>query len=374
MTGPRTRTTGRFTPPDPGPVFTPPRLPAARCLHALRRLGALPQRDIAAHTGLSAATVSRAIRSLTDAGFVEPCPEGRAEGRGAGAAPGLADDVAEDLAAPPLGRPSQPLCLSTGTYYLGGVAIGTRNTYFALYDLRGRTIVDTYIALDLSSTPPAEATQHVVAGVHRLLTLAREHHNPSLSLAALGVSTPGLVSIGGSVDAAHLHWERLNLREQLSAHFTVPLSIGAAVPAILAAELQNSPLPDQHSAEERTAVFYADDSLGAAIAHLEGLHSVASIPTLAPPGRAEDVEFLADMVDLILDAPEGPVRTIVLAGQHITHDARVPHRIAAEVRRRHALPLTFRLIPTHEEIVRGIARAVATDSVLRDPLGVSIPQ
>lgn len=361
----RTPGTGRFSAHSPGPVFTPPRVPAARCLHALRRTETLTQRDIVKLTGLSASTVSRAVRALSAAGFVEPCPDTAAESgdaRGEPAGGGRTKNA-------PTGRPSIPLRLTTGNYFLGGVAIGTRTTYFSVYDLRGRTIVDTHVALPLSAIPPADAMQHIVAGVHRLLTLGREHRGAELSLAALGVSTPGLVRSGGSVDAAHLHWERLNVYEQLRANFAVPLSVGAAVPAILAAELQNASLTQPDG--ECTAVFYADDSLGAAIAHPEGLSSVDSIPTLAPLGQETNVRFLADMVERVLTADEVPVTTMVLAGQHFTQDARVPHLVAAEVRRRYRHPLRFRLIPTHEEIVRGIARAVATDYALRDPLALA---
>ena len=59
---------------------------------------------------------------------------------------------------------------------------------------------------------------------------------------------------------------------------------------------------------------------------------------------------------------------MVIAGGAFTGDARAPQLFASTVRDSTAHDLELRMIPSHKEIVRAVARTVATDQLLRGPL------
>ena len=60
--------------------------------------------------------------------------------------------------------------------------------------------------------------------------------------------------------------------------------------------------------------------------------------------------------------------TVVIAGGAFTDDPKAPKQFAATVRASAGDELQLRMIPGHKEIVRAVARTVATDQLLRQPL------
>ena len=61
-------------------------------------------------------------------------------------------------------------------------------------------------------------------------------------------------------------------------------------------------------------------------------------------------------------------KTVVIAGGAFTGDSRAPQLFASTVRDSASEDLELRMIPSHKEIVRAVARTVATDQLLREPL------
>jgi predicted NBD/HSP70 family sugar kinase len=94
--------------------------PAARVLGHVRRAGVVLREDVVAATGLSQATVSRAITELTGAGLLRARPDMGRVGA--------------------VGRPSVPLQLDAGGHGVIGVHLGRLLTTVCLADLRGRVL------------------------------------------------------------------------------------------------------------------------------------------------------------------------------------------------------------------------------------------
>ena len=102
--------------------FTRPSTPVSQCFHKLRQTDLASRTDLVAATGLSQPTVTRAVTTLIEAGLVRPRNDKRQiKGRG---------------------RPTIPIEMVDQPVVFAGIAVGTSETYFAIYDLRGRTLRD----------------------------------------------------------------------------------------------------------------------------------------------------------------------------------------------------------------------------------------
>ena len=55
----------------PGPVFTRPRTPAAKCLHLVRLNPIITRSELVEATGLSQPTITRATTALLNAGLIQ---------------------------------------------------------------------------------------------------------------------------------------------------------------------------------------------------------------------------------------------------------------------------------------------------------------
>jgi predicted NBD/HSP70 family sugar kinase len=377
----------------PGPVFTPPQTPAARCLHLVRLNPIITRSELVEATGLSQPTVTRATAALLEAGLVQERTDlTRTRGRG---------------------RPTVPLEVADSKWILAGIAIGTSRTHIALFDTMGRTLREDDIATPVARLSESDFIEHIMAGVNRLTT------GISRTLVSVGVTTSGNVDEDGLVWASNLGWEGVDIAERLRYQFNVPVVVSSAIPAILGSETQSAELDKQ----ENVLVLFADDSTGAALSTEEGVTQLVPLPTISSEllnlkdAPSEDnvstravldalavddihVNTLAEAAEVaednetarsILDerarllasiaadlvVEHNPV-TVVLAGSAFIDDPRAATLFASYVRefiaeRRdgadiHALQL--RLIPTHHEIVRAIARAVALDPLLRVPLSL----
>lgn len=356
------------------PTSTPPfsrlRTPAAKCLHLIRLNTVTSRSELVEATGLSQPTVTRAIAALIKAGYaVERNDLTRSQGRG---------------------RPTIPLELADTHSIHAGIAVGTWSTYIALFDLRGHTLRSTDLTIPVADYSPDDFVQHVMASLNRLTA------GLDRPLSSVGVTTSGTVSTDGVVNALNLGWRNVPIAAQLREQFSVPVTVSAAVPGIIGSELQST---DTVNPEGIMALF-ADDSIGAALSgpngvsplHIdrndlttEGLITAVNSPAIhtlveavadgetSPSTRAaldRRTEELGKVAaQLVLDHVPS---TLVVAGSAFIDDPKAPAIFARSVRAHlpESATVSLRMIPTHREVVRDIARAVALDLVLRDPLAI----
>ncbi len=376
-----------------GTLFSRPRTPAAKCLHLVRLHQIVTRSELVEATGLSQPTITRAITALINAGLVQERNDlTRSQGRG---------------------RPTIPLELAPSLQIHAGIAVGTSTTYIGLYDTRGRTIRDDEVATPVAELSENDFIEHVMAGLNRLSA------GLDRPLASVGVTTSGRVSEDGVVTAPNLGWHEVDVAGRLRYQFSVPVTVSAAVPAILGSEIQAGELPANGEEAPTEIALFADDSIGAAVSGPEGIHQVGTLPTtegqvldttglpteeaLATAGvlhrirdHGADVDTLPAAVSVgnhhpgvraLLDdravllgdvaaqlAEQHLPQTIVVAGSAFLDDPHAPKLFAGTVRSRlaeteHSVEL--RMIPTHREVVRAIARAVALDPLLREPLALT---
>lgn len=392
-TGKATGNAGNAAESFPQPqAFGQPTTPAAKCLYVIRQNSVISRADLITATGLSQPTITRAITTLLAEGYVVAREDlARSHGRG---------------------RPTTPVELAKPQWMLAGIAVGTKETFLSVFDIRGRTIRESTIDTPVAQLSESDFIQHIMAGLHRLVT-GLEH-----TLLSVGVTTSGQVSRDGVVSAPNLGWEQVDVAAALRYQFSVPVSVSSAVPAILGSEMQAGDLLVTDDAD-RTLVLFADDSLGAAFTNTLGVHPIEILPTVsndtlgfaeaapekslitgsilarvtekfpeldpAPATLAQAVAVAADNegVREILDArasalarltvdlvEEYRISTVVVAGSAFVDDSRAPKLFAATVREimTTAQAPKMRMIPTHEEVVRSITRAAALDQMLREPL------
>ena len=340
-------------------VFSRPRTPAAKCLHLVRLHQIVTRSELVEATGLSQPTITRAMTALIGAGLVhERTDLTRSQGRG---------------------RPTIPLELTNHPALHAGIAVGTSTTYIGLFDTRGRTIRDAEVPTPVAELTESDFIEHVMAGLNRL-TAGLER-----PLASVGVTTSGRVTDDGIVDAPNLGWHGVDFAGRLRYQFSVPVVVSAAVPAILGSEIQSAGLLTG------TMALFADDSIGAAVADDAGvaqidlpLHARELTTTGVLGDRWSSISSAVEDTDarplldtrarrlaqLTIDVAQAhDPATIVVAGSAFIDDPAAPKLFAAEVRSQ--LPdVQLRLIPTHREVVRAIARAVALDQMLREPLAL----
>lgn len=348
----------------PGPAFTRPRIPAAKCLQLVRLNPIITRSELVESTGLSQPTITRATTALLNIGLIQERHDlTRSQGRG---------------------RPTVPLESAEAPWILAGIAVGTEATYIALYDTMGRLLRDDVVNTHVASLSQADFIEYIIAGVNKLLVDQRHR------LVSVGVTTSGQLDDRDRVTAPNLGWQGFDIRSRLEFQFQVPVTVSAAVPAILGSETQGTPT----NVDETVLVLFADDSLGAALSDSEGVKQIRPLPqvrsSLLGNGRAEEVLTTAHIEKVIKDssADERSIlnerahqlgtltaqlidkyapNTVVIAGSAFADDSEAPRRFASVVRK-HAQSVQLRIIPTHREIVRAVSRAVALDPLLRDPI------
>ena len=299
------------------------------------------------------------------------------------------------------GRPTVPLEAADNDWALGGISVGTKQTYIGLYDTKGRTLSEEELATPVAALSEDDFLEHIMAGINRMMT-DLDHR-----LVSLGVTTSGTVDDNGLVTAENLNWHGVDIAERLRFQFGVPVVVSSAIPAILGSETQAAEI----GTSERVLVLFADDSIGSALSvedevspiipvpptHSELLGYGASEHLLATQHileaiRHEGVEA-ASLADAAQAANSHPAvraildervrqlgaitaelvkahspATVVIAGGAFTDDPKAPKQFAATVRASAGDELQLRMIPGHKEIVRAVARTVATDQLLRQPL------
>ncbi len=356
-------------------------------MHHIRLGQQLIRNELVEATGLSQPTVTRAVTALMHAGLVRERPD-------------------PTLSAGP-GRPNIPLELAPSPWIHAGVAIGTKSSYIALFDTKGRTLRDNMLEKSAIDLDPDTFIEHLIAGVNRLTT------GINLPLVGIGVATSGKVTSAGVVTANNLGWDAVDIAGRMNYQFSVPATIASAIPAIAASELQAAPLPHPDQPTPVTLTFYADDSVGAAYSNDSGVHVVGPLQTagdsdldtggmnpedaLSTQGflnRVSDQGVFAETLEELVNASETDPKarkllddratllahaaassakalnpaTLVLAGSAFSEDPRGRSTFAAELKKEYDRDIELRLIPTHRENVRAAARAVALDHLLNAPL------
>lgn len=358
----------------PGSAFTRPRTPAAKCLHLVRLNPIITRSELVEATGLSQPTITRATTALLRAGLIQERTDlTRTKGRG---------------------RPTVPLEVADNNWLLAGIATGTSSTYIGLYDTKGRTIREDAVTTPVASLSEADFIEYIIAGINRLTAGLDQ------ALVSVGLTTSGQVDKEGLVYAPNLGWNGVDIAERLRFQFNMPVVVTAAIPAILGSETQAADI----GSEEKVLALFADDSIGAALSTEDG---VRQLPPLADPhghtaqdslstaavleklanngvtaGNIAEAAEMTGVARSVLDERAhdlGAVAaqlvckyhpdTVVVAGSAFVDDPQAPRLFASAVREKAPnADVQLRMIPTHREIVRTVARAVALDPLLRVPL------
>ncbi|MFA4841323.1 MAG: ROK family transcriptional regulator [Agrococcus sp.] len=181
----------------------------ASVLAAARAVGDASRAELASATGLSVATVSRAVAALIDAGLlVEQSAVGPAGGRPLGRV--RVDDAAATVLA---------------------VDVADHHTTLALVDLGGT--VRWSDRLDDAPTGPDERLAHTLRAIEGAW------RQPGLRRApvAVGVAIPGPVQADGTIDfAPALHWHGIRLGDLLRQLLGAPVAVGNDANLIAVAE------------------------------------------------------------------------------------------------------------------------------------------
>lgn len=181
----------------------------ATVLAAVRTAGEATRAELAALTGLSIATVSRAVAALGVAGLlIEQSAVGPAGGR-------------------PLGR----VRIDDSAATVLAVDVADHHTTLSLIDLGG-----TVHWIERLETPPAGAQQrldHTLVQTTKAFRAARLSRPP----VAIGIAIPGPVQADGAIDfAPALHWRGIPLGSMLRQDLDVPVAVGNDANLIAVAE------------------------------------------------------------------------------------------------------------------------------------------
>lgn len=219
--------------PASAPTFRVSDVSAAQVLRAIRFRGPVSRSDIADVTGLSKATVARAVTTLHELGAVRPQPGRMSQGA--------------------TGRPGAVLELDPHGPVAIAVHIGLKNSVVAVCDLSCRVLAAREIPTEAS---PGDAVDTLSAEAFRLLDGFRGR-----KLAAGGVATAARVSAGGHVDHDLLEWFGTPLGELFSETIGVPFAVAPHVEAMAAAEL----LLGHETHSGTTLLVYAREYIGSAL-------------------------------------------------------------------------------------------------------------
>ncbi|WP_079102457.1 ROK family transcriptional regulator [Streptomyces sp. TP-A0356] len=192
---------GRLTGGDPSLLR---RINSAVVLHALRATDCATLTEITRVTGLSRPTVEGVVEGLIEAGLV-------------------VEKAAEEGAARRQGRPARRFRFRAEAGHLLGLDVGAHRVTALLADLDGRELGT--LSKDVSETASAddrlERLRSTVAELLRRSGVARG------SLRAVGVASPGIVEVDGTVrlGTALPGWTGLNLGERLGRSFKCPVLV-----------------------------------------------------------------------------------------------------------------------------------------------------
>ncbi len=365
-----------------GTPFTHPQTPAAKCLHLIRLNPVITRAELIEQTGLSQPTITRAVAALIEAGLVAERPDlTHAKGRG---------------------RPTVPVELAQTGWAHAGIAVGTTTTVIGIYDTSGRALRTAETSIPIATMTELDFSEHLAAALNRITTGLNRR------LVSVGVTTSGTVDSSGVVTAPNLGWDNADIASRLRYHFSVPVVVASAIPAIVGSETQAA----KNIQPAPTLTLFADDSVGAALSDVHSVRQISPLPAATPGSTRPEIALTTSATLKLLDAhghaasslaeaiktaesnPEvrailddrarllGQLcialvqqhspETVVIAGSAFAEDSRAPKIFSSTVRKAAhdaGVPAPhLRMIPNHSEIVRAITRATALDLVLRLPL------
>ncbi|MBH5295317.1 ROK family protein [Corynebacterium ulcerans] len=317
------------------PSFTQPSVPAASCLHLIRHFQPVTRSKLVTGSGKSQPTVTRAVAALMEAKLVRERP---------------------DLSIPNgPGRPTIPIELSVSPWAQIGVAVGTKTTYVGAYSTRGVAIQEKILDIVPAQMSADQYAETLAIAIREIAELSE------LPLANVGIATSGHVNSLGLVTAKNLGWEGVDLAGRIYNRISAPVTVSSAITAIAGAE-QQAQNPD---APANSLIFYADDSIGAA---LQNLQEVVILPL------DENIHGSSSLgASAVALVEQTRPKVIVLAGSAFenSEDALA---VGQELRKSpHGTKdkLEIRVIPTHLDNARAAARAIAMDRLIEDPLGLA---
>jgi predicted NBD/HSP70 family sugar kinase len=198
--------------------------PAGRVMEEIRGRRVASRDQLVRSTGLSIATVGRAVTALLDAGIIRE---------------------REDLVVSgPVGRPGIPLDIDPDSHVVIGVHLGARLTTVAMGDLAGRVLTSTSFHRDHGAAPDIERIAQLAAGL-------------------LG-HQPGRIPVGAGVVAPwlDLDLDRSAVADQLHESLGLDVTSGDHVAAVAAAEF----IHRRHGLSGATLYVYARETLGFVLA------------------------------------------------------------------------------------------------------------
>jgi predicted NBD/HSP70 family sugar kinase len=169
-------------------------------LDLIRTLGPISRTDLAAETGLTAATMSNVVRQLLDEGLIHESGLGRPNG----------------------GRPVVLLEVDTSARYAVGVQLGGESITYVVVNLRG-AVVGRLRAPGVGVTEPAEMIAALVAQIrHMLLGLGIDEQ----LVVGIGVVAPGPIDMARGVvigPAIMGAWKDVPLRDLIAEATGLPV-------------------------------------------------------------------------------------------------------------------------------------------------------
>lgn len=184
---------------------------AAVVFTAVLTMGPLSRVDVAERTGLSSAAVTKAVRPLLDAGYLEETPDQRVH----------------------VGRPASPLHVRSDAAFFVGVKITADELVGVVADLRARTRTVGHRKL------ADRSVSAVVADIARLVsTLLAEDPGYGVEVRTLGITVAGDVDrMTGKVHySPFLAWHDVRLADLVSAATGLPTIVENDVRALTVAE------------------------------------------------------------------------------------------------------------------------------------------
>jgi predicted NBD/HSP70 family sugar kinase len=188
-----------------------------RVLDVVRQAGPLTQVEIAAASGLSAATVSNMVRELDQTGLVELSPSIRN------------------------GRRAVLVSLPSGGGLLAGVAFGERDVRVAIASKSCQILVDQLMPLQADHV----ADDGMERAARLLADLALEAGGSVEDISAIGFGLPAPVdTVSGQAgsDAVLPGWRGVNVAEAMSGHLRAPVALDNTANLAALGELRDGAL------------------------------------------------------------------------------------------------------------------------------------
>lgn len=187
-------------------------------LELVARHGTLSRIELAAHTGLTGAAVSRITRELLEAGL-------------------LAEHTAGTQVSA-RGRPTNALNLPSDGGFVVGVGIGAYEQWLQIADLRGGCVKRRRLEIPVEWKP----ARYVASLAREIRSLIRDAAIPRTRILGIGVSVAGVVDHerGVVIDSPNIGWSDVNLRHDLEKAIGYRIQVEGLIHALNLAEAHDN--------------------------------------------------------------------------------------------------------------------------------------